>query len=298
MHHVWKLNIIFTLGFILTAPITLNASPSYRCDGRLTANEALICKNDVLGDLDRDIADMFHSLTALLNRGAADFVRFDQKNFVKDRQKCGRKFRCTRNIMQARLNELTSNFNEQQNFRNGAKNDELLNEEEDGDICGPGFTQKLGKCIHNADLEQAAIVGNTRPLPSGRYGIYVLSHEDSLRLGATADKLLYTEGKSGDRNAKKQSFFVVYLNGSYTISDQKSGLRLHADDNGGDSQVSVRYQPRDDFTKFRISPAFDGCFYVQTVSSGKYWLWEPNSQVIVTRSKRPGEEGMFCFVAQ
>jgi len=278
---------------LVLLPLSAQAAPSYSCSGKLTSNERLICKNKELARLDQMIADTFHELTAILNRGAADFVRSDQLTFVRQRQKCRHKFRCSRNIMRTRLNHLTSELEQQRRFRSG----ELSDEESDDNPCGPGFTMVEGKCIHNSDLEQQNKIGDTRPLPTGKYGIYVLSHEDSLRLDATADKLLFTHNKAGNKNAPKQPFYLVFVNGAYIVTDLKSGLVLHAD-GGGDRQVSVRYQPNDDFTRFRLTPALDGCFYIQTVATGNYWVWEPNSQVIVVRPQPAGEESMFCFMPQ
>ncbi len=287
---------------LLMMPVEVMAGPSFSCNGSLSSNERLLCKNNELGALDRKIADSFHALTSMLNRAAADLVRSDQRLFIKQRQKCRVHFRCTRNVMRARLKVLNSELSHEQALRQqghdvGQEQEGLSDEERDDSPCGPGFSVFEGKCIHNSELEQKQKIGNSQPLPPGKYGIYVLSHEDSLRLDATADKLLFTQNQAGDRHAPKQSFFVVYQNGAYSITDLKSGLRLHAD-GGGDKQVSVRYQPHDDFTKFRLTPALDGCFHVQTVATGNYWVWEPNSQVIVVRAQPAGEESMFCFMAQ
>jgi len=292
---------MFVCAFLML-PLSLSAAPSFSCNGQLSSNERLLCKNSELGRLDRQIAERFHHLTSLLNRAAADLVRADQRSFIKQRQKCRSRFRCTRDSMRARLKVLTAELNHEQALRQQGRvveqqEEGLSDEELDDSPCGPGFSIFQGKCIHNSELEQKQKIGNSQPLPPGKYGIYVLSHEDSLRLDATAGKLLYTQDKAGDRHAAKQSFFVVYQNGAYSITDLKSGLRLHAD-GGGDKQVSVRYQPHDDFTKFRLTPALDGCFHVQTVATGNYWVWEPNSQVIVVREQPAGEESMFCFMAQ
>lgn len=176
----------------------------------------------------------------------------------------------------------------------------MSDEERDGGLCGPGFTNMRGKCIHNSELqnkEQLPHNKNKGPVANGIYGIYVLSHQDSLRLDHTADKLLYTQNKSGDKNDPKQPFRFTYHNGSYIITDIKSGLRLHADGNG-DWKVSVRYQPKDDFTKFNLTRASEGCFYIQTEASGNYWIWEPNSQEIQVRPGHKDEESMFCLMKQ
>lgn len=296
MNKISKLVFMFVIAFSFMAPIIAHAAPSFSCKGRLTSNEQLICNSAQLSGLDKKIVKAFYSLTAILNRGAADIVRADQRLFLKNRQNCRRKFRCTRLVMQARLDELAAQLAEQQDLR--ASPDEGLNEEELNDNpCGPGFTQAEGKCIHNSDVQLQKSFKGLRTLPSGKYGIYVLAHGDSLRVDSTADKLLYTQGKSADPGAPKQPFFVIFQNGAYTITDDKSGLRLHSD-GGGDRQVSVRYQPHDNFTKFRLIRANEGCFYVRTLATGNYWLWEPNTQVIVVSSKPAGEESMFCFMAQ
>ena len=288
---------LFTATVMTTFTSQAKSTPSFSCQAKLTANEQLICTNSELSQLDKQIADTFFSLTAILNRAAATLVRQDQKQFLKTRQKCRSDFSCTQTLMNTRLQQLETALQEQQSFRNSAGKNDLNDEEENDNPCGPGFTFQRGQCLSHADIELQKMIGNTRPLASGRYGIYVLSHEDSLRLDAAADKMLYTQDKAGNRNAPKQSFFVVYQNGSYSITDEKSGLRLHAD-GGGDKKVSARYQPRDDFTKFRLTPALDGCYHIQTIATGNYWIWEPNSQVIIVRKKTAGEESMFCFMPQ
>lgn len=278
---------------IAVLTISAKAAPSFSCSGRLTLNERMICKSTDLSRLDREISETFYELTSLLNRGAADLIRADQRAFLKKRQNCRNKFRCARLVMEARLSELKTDLEQQRSYREGNGNEE----QEIDNPCGSGFTLVGEKCINNVDLEIEKIIGDTRPLQSGKYGIYVLSHKTSLRLDVTADKLLYTQNKSGNRNAPKQSYFVIYQNGAYSITDEQSGLRLHAD-GGGDKQVSVRYQPRDDFTKFRLTAAQDGCYFVQTVATNNYWVWEPNSQVIIVRPEPTGEESIFCFLAQ
>jgi hypothetical protein len=177
---------------------------------------------------------------------------------------------------------------------------EMTDEERDGGLCSPGFTNVRGKCIHNSKLQKKQTNSSKHrgPIPNGIYGIYVLAHGDSLRVDHKADKLLYTQNKSGDPNRDpKQSFRLTYHNGSYIITDIKSGIRLHADGNG-DWKVSLRYQPKDAFTKFMITPANEGCYFIQTEASANYWIWEPNSQVIEVRPQNTGEESMFCFMKQ
>lgn|GEM_PF-4697070 len=211
--------------------------------------------------------------------------------------------------------EVNCALNGQYHFQGGCVNDcppdwvaeprgkfcrRMTDEERNGGLCSPGFTNVRGKCIHNSDLQKKKkpqITKHTGPIPNGIYGIYVLSHGDGLRVDHTADKLLYTQNKSGNPNDPKQPFRLTYHKGSYIITDIKSGLRLHADGNG-DWKVSLRYQPKDDFTKFNITPANDGCFFIQTEASANYWIWEPNSQVIQVRPQSAGEESMFCFLKQ
>lgn len=162
------------------------------------------------------------------------------------------------------------------------------------DICGPGFTMRAGKCVHNSDLEIENTFAYRRTLASGRYWIYVLAHGAGLYLDASADKLLFTQSRRRDPDAKRQPFFVIFQNGSYSITEPKSGLRLHAD-GGGDRKVSVRYQPRDDFTKFQLRPANEGCFHVKTVATGNYWTWQRGTQLIRLRKRPRGEFSIFCF---
>ncbi len=338
------LSLLSLFALTLTQP-TSNAfagNPSYNCGGRLTPNERLICSRNDLSELDREVSDAFHELTAILNRAAANLVRKDQSRWLKQRQKCKRNVACTRNLYLLRLDELANSLSEQRAYRNPPKKEErnqsdndevncalngqyhfqggcvnecppdwvaeprgkfcrkMSDEERDGSLCGPGFTNVRGKCIHNSDLhkkKKTQITKHSGPLPNGIYGIYVLSHGDSLRVDHTADKLLYTQHKSGNPNDPKQPFRLTYHKGSYIITDIKSGLRLHADGNG-DWKVSLRYQPKDDFTKFNITPANEGCFFIQTEASANYWIWEPNSQVIQVRPQSAGEESMYCFLKQ
>lgn len=174
---------------------------------------------------------------------------------------------------------------------------------EDEDICRPGFTNVNGECVHNSELEGRNERDNNQPgstlaLTPGEYGIYILANGADLRLDPNADQLLFTEQKTGNPNGKRlQSFIIAAHQGAFIIRDKQSGLMMHADDNG-DGQVSTRYQPSDGYTKVLITNANEGCFYLQTVASGRYWTWEKNSQVIITRRKPTGEESMFCFKKQ
>ncbi|GJM01729.1 MAG: hypothetical protein DHS20C08_02300 [Rhodomicrobium sp.] len=289
--------LVILLGWISPAI----AGPSYNCKANLTENERLICDRVGLGNLDQEIADRFFNLTSLLNRAAADIVRNDQRQFIKRRQRCGFSVRCTREIMMKRFHQLDNELQQQQAFRNG---NEIDNEEQrPDDICGPGFTEINGKCIHNSDLEGRNENDNNRPgsqfaIAPGEYGIYVFANGADLRMDPRADRLLFTEQKSGNPNGKRlQSFILAAHQGGYIIRDKQSGLMLHADDNG-DGQVSTRYQPNDGFTKVLITNANEGCFYIQTLASGRYWTWEQNSQVIITRRNPSGEASMFCFKGQ
>lgn len=352
----FKLRIIFNISFLLSLfafALTLQTSntfagnPSYNCSGRLTPNERLICSRDDLSELDREVADAFHELTAILNRAAANLVRRDQSQWLRQRQKCKRNVVCTRNLYLLRIDELANSLSEQRDFRTPRKNTEqdkvnreqsnqdrvncalrglyqlggvcvntcppdwvaeprgkicreMTEEERNGGLCSPGFTNVRGKCIHNSELQKKQKFQTPKhngSLPNGIYGIYVLAHGDSLRVDHTADKLLYTQNKSGNPNEPKQPFRLTYHKGSYIITDITSGLRLHADGNG-DWKVSLRYQPKDDFTKFNITPANEGCFFIQTEASANYWIWEPNSQTIQVRPQSAGEESMFCFQKQ
>lgn len=343
------LSLLSLLVFALTLQTsnTFAGNPSYNCSGRLTPNERLICSRDDLSELDREVAGVFHELTAILNRAAANLVRRDQSQWLRQRQKCKRNVVCTRNLYLLRLDELANSLSEQRAFRNPPKDEDqdqtnrekasqdevncalrgqyrfqggcvnecppdwvaeprgkfcrrMTNEERDGGLCSPGFTNVRGKCIHNSELQKKQKLQTPKhngSLPNGIYGIYVLAHGDSLRVDHTADKLLYTQNKSGNPNEPKQPFRLTYHKGSYIITDIKSGLRLHADGNG-DWKVSLRYQPKDDFTKFNITPANEGCFFIQTEASANYWIWEPNSQTIQVRPQSTGEESMFCFQKQ
>lgn len=338
---------LLVLAFTQQTSSAFAGNPSYNCKGRLTPNERLICSRDDLSELDREVSDVFHELTAILNRAAANLVRKDQSKWLKQRQKCRRNVACTRNLYLLRIDELANSLSEQQAFRNPPKNEErdsdnqeqtnqdrvdcglrglyqlgtvcvnacppdwvaeprgkicreMTDEERNGSLCSPGFTNVRGKCIHNSKLQKKLkpqTKSHKGPLPNGIYGIYILAHGDSLRVDHTADKLLYTQNKSGNPNDPQQPFRLTYHKGSYIITDIKSGLRLHADGNG-DWKVSLRYQPKDDFTKFNIIPANEGCFFIQTEASANYWIWEPNSQVIQVRPQSTGEESMFCFQKQ
>lgn len=330
--------VISGVGFFQQAATA--ASPSFNCKQRLTQNERLICNQHDLSELDVEISNSFHQLTSMLNRAAANLVRGDQKRWLKQRQKCGRNYRCTLNLMRLRQDELIDSLSEQKAFRSppdeqpverttddqvncaqlgqyhfegrcveecppdfvaepqGKRCRPMSDEEQDGGLCGPGFTNMRGKCVHNSELQNNEQSSTGKgPVANGVYGIYVLSHQDSLRLDHRADKLLYTQNKSGDKNDPKQSFRFTHHNGSYIITDIISGLRLHADGNG-DWKVSVRFQPKDDFTRFNLTRASQGCFFIQTEASGNYWIWEPNSQEIQVRPGHKDEDSMFCLMKQ
>lgn len=285
------------LAALLCLPLAVHAQPSYSCDGRLTLNERLICDREGLGNLDREIADRFFGLTSRLNRAAADLVRQDQRQFLKQRQACEDSVRCTRQVMMQRFHELDNQLAEQLEFR-GATPDAENEEDRPGDICGPGFSEVNGECIHNSELEgenENDTNSGGLTLTPGTYGIYVLANGASLVMDPNADMLLFTNLKSGNPEQDKlQPFTVAFHQGAYVITDQKSGLRLHADDNG-DKQVSTRYQPNDNFTKFLLTPANEGCFYIRTLATGTHWTWRADTQVVITTKNPTGEASMFCF---
>lgn len=345
-----KLNLKCLISFFISIIIVSSshslsanaANPSFNCGGRLTVNERLICSRNDLSKLDRELVGVFGELTSILNRGAADLVRKDQSNWLRQRQKCKRNVACTRNLYLLRIDELADSLSEQRAYRESPQAEEraqieedkvncglrglyqlggvcvntcppdwvaeprgkicreMTDEEREGGLCSRGFTNVRGKCIHNSKLQKKQTNSSKHrgPIPNGIYGIYVLAHGDSLRVDHTGDKLLYTQNKSGNPNRDpKQPFRLTYHNGSYIITDIKSGLRLHADGNG-DWKVSLRYQPKDAFTKFMITPANEGCYFIQTEASANYWIWEPNSQVVEVRPQNTGEESMFCFMKQ
>ena len=284
----------------LAFPTMALAAPSYSCDGRLTINERLICDREGLGNLDREIADKFFGLTSRLNRAAADLVRQDQRLFIKERQACEDSVRCTRQVMMQRFNELDNQLAEQLEVR-GESGDKVNEELLDNDRCGPGFTEANGECIHNSELEGENENDNNNgslSLTPGTYGIYVLANGASLVMDPGADMLLFTHLKSGNPEQDRlQPFTVAFHQGAYVITDQKSGLRLHADGNG-DKQLSTRYQPNDNFTKFLITPANEGCFFLRTLATGNHWTWRADTQVVITTKSPAGEASMFCFKRQ
>ncbi len=252
------------------------AQPSFRCTGKLTANERLICQSGDLAAWDQEMALTYGELTSLLNRAAADIVRSDQRQFLRARQRCRANYRCTRERILGRLNQLKAHLAEEQSFRNPPPSNQ-----NNGNQQGGGFFNNNSSSGGGQNL-------------SGTYVITVLANGADLRVDAEADKLLFSTLPRRDTGVASHRFQIVKQGGVYQIFDGVSGLALHADGNG-DRQVSLRYQPQDDFTRFRITPANLGCYFIQTVATGRYWTWQQGAQTVFAGPNPNGENSMFCL---
>ncbi len=252
------------------------APPSFSCSGKLTANERLICRNGDLATWDQEMALTYGELTSLLNRAAADIVRSDQRQFLRARQRCRANYRCTRKRILGRLNQLKAHLAEQQAFRNPPPSNQ-----NNGNQQGGGFFNNNPSSGGGQNL-------------SGTYVITVLSNGADLRVDAQADKLLFSTLPRRDTGVASHRFQIVKQGDVYKIFDGVSGLALHADGNG-DRQVSVRYQPQDDFTRFRITSANLGCYFIQTLATGRYWTWQQGAQTVFAGPNPNGESSMFCL---
>jgi uncharacterized protein len=64
------------------------AAPSFDCHRAATAVERQICRTPYLGDLDRDIAQLFQQALGVLSPADADALRADQRLWLKVRDEC------------------------------------------------------------------------------------------------------------------------------------------------------------------------------------------------------------------
>ena len=64
------------------------AEPSFDCHRATTVVERQICRTPYLGDLDRDIAQLFQQALGVLSPADADALRTDQRLWLKARDEC------------------------------------------------------------------------------------------------------------------------------------------------------------------------------------------------------------------
>ena len=67
---------------------SVRAAPSFDCRRAATVVERQICRTPYLGDLDRDIAQLYARALDALSPGDADALRTDQRLWLKVRDEC------------------------------------------------------------------------------------------------------------------------------------------------------------------------------------------------------------------
>ncbi|MGY3436527.1 MULTISPECIES: lysozyme inhibitor LprI family protein [unclassified Marinovum] len=94
------------LAATLLAALPALSTPSFPCNGRLTASERAICQTLLLGDLDRVMARLYYEARdhgARRNRGA---LQRDQALWLQWRDTCGGAVSCLRRRYEQRIIDL------------------------------------------------------------------------------------------------------------------------------------------------------------------------------------------------
>ena len=99
-------------GLMATAQQSSAASPSFNCYKATTPNEILICDHALLSKKDRIMANLYKDVRRHSNYEARLNLKREQRNWVKDRQRCYRDYECTLKSYEYRIKELDLQFNE------------------------------------------------------------------------------------------------------------------------------------------------------------------------------------------
>lgn len=103
------------IGLSLLSIWSLPASPalsaSFDCAKKdLAADEAAICEDRSLNDLDVKMVTTFDLLTGLMPMGNRDAIRDEQVTWLKTRQACGADTMCLKNAYEARMKQLDTAY--------------------------------------------------------------------------------------------------------------------------------------------------------------------------------------------
>ncbi len=79
------------------------ASPSFSCRGRLNRTELRICENATLADLDRKIASIYSWLRGRLSPSEKRVLRNDQRQWLRQRDRCGGNDACIERELYERM---------------------------------------------------------------------------------------------------------------------------------------------------------------------------------------------------
>jgi uncharacterized protein len=97
---------LFTVTGFLSLPPASQAA-SFDCTKTdLAADEAVICKDLSLNDLDVKMVTTFDLLTGLMPMGNRDLLRDEQLSWLKTRQACNGDADCIRSAYETRLTQL------------------------------------------------------------------------------------------------------------------------------------------------------------------------------------------------
>ena len=86
--------------------------------------------------------------------------------------------------------------------------------------------------------------------------------------------------------------------GVYQIVSQASGRHWH-EDGGGDRLVSTRYQPGDDYTRFRLEPQAGGAYRIIVPVHGRHLYLDHDGDALLSTREQPDDtSARFLFDAQ
>ena len=309
------------------ASVFAQSSPAFNCNKARTSNEITICRNSELGRLDRQVTRAYGNLKSRVNRSARVVIIADQRAWLTTRQNCRSDVSCTRRLYIDRLSYLNR---ELAPYNNGAPapgqppafnptpaQPPVYNPPQ---VQPPAFnpaptqppafnpTPTQPPAFNPTPTQPPtfnpaptnAPSPNTPPsqnhyFPNGTYKIHILSNSEKLNLNQTGDRVLKTGPARGGQITQHFNVTQTGTANGFVIQSNK-GIRLHAFGKG-DQLVSTRYQPFNEYTRFKLIPANDGCYFITTIADNKYWIWNPNTYKIQSSYSPTGEESMFCFTA-
>lgn len=95
------------LAVALTLAVGAEASPSYKCRGNLTLTERTICDHQILGDLDRAMANFYYATRDDTPYGARKALSREQALWLRWRDTCGGAVNCLRRRYEQRIIDLS-----------------------------------------------------------------------------------------------------------------------------------------------------------------------------------------------
>jgi uncharacterized protein YecT (DUF1311 family) len=94
------------LSTIALGQIANETTPSFSCNGKLLSTEAVICSDDDLASVDRQLASIYSTKLRSLPTGQQAELEASEKAWLAERNSCGTNKSCIRNAYQVRIRSI------------------------------------------------------------------------------------------------------------------------------------------------------------------------------------------------